>query len=304
MKKDLHRKLLVIDEAWSLLGRTRDASYIFEIVKTCRKFNLALFLINQEVEGMLDSDAGKSVLANSSYTLLMRQKPAVIRNIERTFYLSDAEKNNLLTAGVGEGLLLMEDEHSEIKIIASEEEHKIITTKPDELLNQYETPSVIQPQKVNKLNLEQRVHLTKNLTKKDKEYLISRDFKEYRQKSIHNKKEKFLLKPYKQESPQHMILVFEIEQYLKKFTDKVFTYRTTKPDIVFEIKNKKYAIEVETGTGKNRIKEKTDYLKKLYGKNWLFVVSDYNLKKTYSRFGKTCDKRNITKELDKLVKNS
>ena len=136
MKKDLNRKLLVLDEAWSLLGRAHDASYIFEIVKTCRKFNLALFLINQEVEGMFTSDAGRAVLANTSYTLLMRQKPAVIKNIKQAFYLSETETNHLLTAGVGEGLLIMDDEHSEIKIVASDEEHKIITTKPDEIINQ------------------------------------------------------------------------------------------------------------------------------------------------------------------------
>jgi type IV secretory pathway VirB4 component len=46
MKKDLSRKILVIDESWSLLERVEEASYIFEIVKTCRKFNLGLLLIN------------------------------------------------------------------------------------------------------------------------------------------------------------------------------------------------------------------------------------------------------------------
>ena len=40
-------------------------------------------------------------------------------------------------------------------------------------------------------------------------------------------------KPFKNESPQHMILIFEIEQHLRKFTDKIETYRTVKPDIVF-----------------------------------------------------------------------
>ena len=55
MKKDLDRKILLIDEAWSLLSRTEDAGYIFEIVKTCRKYNLGLLLINQEVEGLLTS---------------------------------------------------------------------------------------------------------------------------------------------------------------------------------------------------------------------------------------------------------
>jgi hypothetical protein len=83
---------------------------------------------------MLESEAGRSVLANTSYTLLLRQRPSVIDDIQKTFHLSNAEKVNLLTANVGEGLLLMEDEHSEIKIVASELEHKQITTNADEIL--------------------------------------------------------------------------------------------------------------------------------------------------------------------------
>jgi len=134
MKDDLSRKLLIIDEAWSLLGRAEEASYIFEIVKTCRKFNMGLLLINQEVGGLLNSEAGKSVLANSAYTFLMKQKPAVIDNVCNTFHLSNHERTSLLTAGVGEGILIIDDDHSELKVIASDEEHKLITTNADEIL--------------------------------------------------------------------------------------------------------------------------------------------------------------------------
>jgi hypothetical protein len=99
---------------------------------------LGLLLINQEVEGLLTSEAGKSVLANSAYQLLMRQKPAVIDAVCQTFHLSGSERTHLLTANVGEGILIMEDDHTEIKIVASEEEHKIITTNPDEMLKNAE----------------------------------------------------------------------------------------------------------------------------------------------------------------------
>ncbi|MDP2750824.1 MAG: ATP-binding protein, partial [Nanoarchaeota archaeon] len=101
MKLDRDRKLLVIDEAWSMLERAEDASYVFEIVKTCRKFNLGLLLITQDVADLIASKAGNAVLANSAYTLLMRQKPAVIDNIVKTFHLSEKEKETLLTAGIG-----------------------------------------------------------------------------------------------------------------------------------------------------------------------------------------------------------
>ena len=183
MKSDLKRKILLIDEAWSLLSRAEDAEYIFEIVKTCRKFNLGLLLINQEVEGLLNSKAGKSVLANSSYTLLMRQKPAVIDNICKTFHLSSSEKNHLLTANVGEGLLIMEDDHSEIKIISSPEEHELITTNADEIIKEVKEvkpgPKIKKTQNI-KINVDEdkRYFRKRNLTSDDVKYLLSKGYKE------------------------------------------------------------------------------------------------------------------------------
>ena len=71
MKNVKGKKFLVIDEAWSLLGRAEEANYIFEIVKTCRKYNMGLLLITQDVADLLGSKAGGAVLANSSYTFLL-----------------------------------------------------------------------------------------------------------------------------------------------------------------------------------------------------------------------------------------
>jgi len=327
MKKDLERKILVIDEAWSLLSRTEDASYIFEIVKTCRKFNLGLFLINQEVEGMLESEAGRSVLANTSYTLLLRQKPAVIEDIQKTFHLSNTEKVNLLTANVGEGLLLMEDEHSEIKIVASELEHKQITTNADEILannhkeanEKQKQTKPIQPtaekasQKpavkvVINVDADKRFYRHRDLNLNDIKYLIAEGYKEYKFKSIFgNKKELYLLKPNYNESPQHFFLIKDIEAYIKKFTDKVQTFNTGKPDIVFEVDNQKYAVEIETGKvlkrDKKKLTEKVRTLKKDYGQNWFFVVTDRNLYRKYKKFGQTYTKLSIANKILELFKN-
>ena len=65
----------------------------------------------------------------------------------------------LLTAAAGEGILLMDDEHSEIRIVASEEEHKQITTNPDELHKQSiskETANETKKSVAVKAKLEQR----------------------------------------------------------------------------------------------------------------------------------------------------
>ena len=306
MKSSLERKLLVIDEAWSLLSRTQDASYILEIVKTCRKFNLGLFMINQEVENMLDSQAGRSVLANTAYTLLLRQKPAMIKSVQNVFHLSEAEKILLLTARPGEGLLLMEDDHSEISIKASEKEHQIITTNADEILKQDKKEVItnnINPVK-NTINSEQRIYLKKDVNKIDTEILIKRGFKIINYRNIDGKKQEYIIKYYKNESFQHMIWIYEISNYLKIFSQNIQTPRTSKADIIFEVKNKKYAIEVETGKilakDKTKIIRKTEYLKKDFGNNWFFFVTNLNLKKNYAKFGETLEPRNIKSKISRL----
>jgi len=320
MKSDLTRKILLIDESWSLLSRTEDASYIFEIVKTCRKFNLGLLLINQEVEGLLNSQAGKSVLANSSYTMLMRQKPAVIDNICKTFHLSDSERAHLLTANIGEGLLIMEDDHSQIKVIASPEEHRVITTNADELLKEKEDNEQKQEPKPKKykqprkpikkevkVDKEKRFYKIKGLKKQDIDYLIAEKYKQYSAHSIlTNKKEDYLIKPRFNESPQHFFLTYDIAEYLKKFTNKVQLFETKKPDIVFQINNKEFAIEIETGKmlthNKKQLLEKVKALNRIYKDNWFFVVTDKKIAPKYKKYGITYDKRSISNKILNLFK--
>jgi hypothetical protein len=272
---------------------------------------MGLFLINQEVEGMLNSQAGRSALANSSYTILLRQKPAVIEGVQKVFHLSNVERIALLTAGVGEGILLMEDEHSELKIIASAEEHKQITTNADELL-EAEVEEEQEGKKINiKVDENQRVHLVKNLSNEEKEYLIKKRFREEEYESIFsNKKEKYLIKTRFNETAPHCFLTFDIFNYLKQ-KDKiknVKTPETKKPDITFSIENKEYGIEVETGkllkTNKKALVEKIERNNKEYFDRWFFVVTNRKIASKYAKLAQTKDKRSIKSKIDSLLKNT
>jgi hypothetical protein len=302
---------LVIDESWSLLERVEEASYIFEIVKTCRKFNLGLLLINQEVENLLESKAGKSVLANSSYTLLLKQKPAVINSVQNTFHLSQREREHLLASLVGEGILIIEDDHTELKIIASDEEHKLITTNPDELLEQNKEQYNSESQK-NKQKKSVNIELDENkgfykhaeLSLSDVKYLLFKGYKESRFKSISGKSATYLLKPKSNESLSHCFLLHDIADYLKKFTSNVNIYNTVKPDIVFEINGKKIAVEVETGKvskNKKQFLEKVKSLKKNYD-DYFFILSNRHYVNFYIGYGKVKDKRTVKSFLEKYVK--
>lgn len=94
-----------------------------------------------------------------------------------------------------------------------------------------------------------------------------------------------------------------IENFLAKYTDAIQIYDTNNPDIVFEFKKIKVAIEVETGKKYDKdfkyIEEKVARLNKIYRNNWFFVVLDWNYKEKYSRFGKTYVRKEVPMILEK-----
>jgi len=179
MKGSLRRKVLVIDEAWSMLQTAEESSYIFEIIKTCRKFNLGLLMITQDVADLIGSRAGHAVLANTSYTFLLRQKPAVISNVAKTFNLSTSEKEYLITAEKGQGILLLENEHQELQVISSKQEHELITTNPDEMIKNSEKKKGKKNQQENiniELDIEKDVYPTDKLSIEEQNFLVNNGY--------------------------------------------------------------------------------------------------------------------------------
>ncbi len=306
MKKDLERKILVIDEAWSLLSRAEDAGYIFEIVKTSRKFNLGLLLLTQDVADLLGSKAGNAVLANSAYTFLMKQKPAIIDSVVNTFQLSSNERTKLLTAPVGEGVLITENDHTELKVIASEEEHKVITTNPDEILNggEKEVRKGIEKEVNINLDEEKRFFRKKDISEDELIYLVNNCYTlSSHVNLLGGRREDFLLKPDENESEAHFFLIKAIEEHLERYTKNVKLFNTTKPDIVFKDKEGKvWAVEVETGSKKDkkRLEEKVRILKKNLGGRWFFVVTNEKTKKMYEKYGETLTRFNVPERLAEI----
>ncbi|OGC50947.1 hypothetical protein A2716_02840 [candidate division WWE3 bacterium RIFCSPHIGHO2_01_FULL_40_23] len=134
IKKDLRKRILVIDEAWYLMQNKDSATFIYGIAKRARKYFLGLTTITQDVEDFLSSEYGHAIITSSSIQVLLKQHPAAIDKVAETFYLSEGEKRFLLSAGIGEGLFFAGSNHVAIKIEASEEEYKLVTTNPAELI--------------------------------------------------------------------------------------------------------------------------------------------------------------------------
>lgn len=134
VRRDLKKRLLIVDEAWYLMKYPDSANFINSIAKRARKYYLALTTISQNVEDFLSIDLGKAIITNSSIQVLMKQHPAAIGKVAEVFYLSEGEKQLLLSADVGEGLFFAGRNHVAIRVIASPEEHNLVTSSPKEIL--------------------------------------------------------------------------------------------------------------------------------------------------------------------------
>lgn len=134
VRRDLKKRLLVIDEAWWMLKSEDTAAFLHNIAKRGRKYYLGLATITQDVDDFLRSPYGIPMITNSSIQFLMKQSPTAVDTLQNVFNLTDEEKFMLLESGVGEGIFFVGLKHVAIKVIASYTEDQIITSDPSQLL--------------------------------------------------------------------------------------------------------------------------------------------------------------------------
>ncbi|MDO8466988.1 MAG: ATP-binding protein, partial [bacterium] len=136
IRAELKKRVMIIDEAWWMMKYKDGASFLFGLVKRARKYFLGITTITQDVEDFVNSPYGRPIVTNSSLQLLLKQSPAMIDLVAKTFSLTETEKSLLLEANVGQGLFFAGPNHVAIQIIASYTEDQVITTKPEQLLEQ------------------------------------------------------------------------------------------------------------------------------------------------------------------------
>ncbi len=236
MKKSKTRKMVVIDEAWTVLSAGEEGEYILRLVKTCRKFNLSLVMITQDVEDVLNSRAGRAVMTNTATKLLLKQDPTVVASIAERFRINENERRFLKTAGMGNALLLAGNMRVPLYIQASPEEHKIITTRPDELIeliHEIKGPDV-EREATSELNVTKMVQRKIELTNEQVDALKKVGFTEVRVKTLANMPELFVVRNETEEMDEHLVLQHLIYEEVRKYTDKVLIHHTRLADVSFE----------------------------------------------------------------------
>lgn len=92
----------------------------------------AVSVISQQANDFLNNEYGKAIASQSSLRVLMRQDTTTIKKVSEEFNLSEYEQKFLLSCDRGEALIIADQNHVALKVVASESEHPLITTNPAE----------------------------------------------------------------------------------------------------------------------------------------------------------------------------
>jgi len=241
---------IVVDEAWMLI--TQFPAFTLRLVKTCRKRGVQLILVTQDV-----TDVTPSILANVSWCALFHVPDRVSRDVQRTFSLSDSEREFLERAPRGHALYL--PDHCEFTVTG--EQH---TT----------TEEVLTPVQASTLDLDTDVHAVDGLSDADHKLL--------RLSGYHRARfdKEYYVRPAWPEGVEHTYYVHVISERLRE-TEDVTVHRTVMPDIMTPTK----VVEVETGIGKRYSVKRVKF--ELVKKRWphCVIVCTRDDVEWYKQFG-------------------
>ena len=134
IRRDIKKRLLVIDEAWWMMKYEDTASFLYGIAKRCRKYYSGI--------GHHHSRCGRFLgvsLRHPDYHQLFH--PAFAQTVAgnhrhrpKNFQSDRRRKVSAVGIGCGEGIFFAGLKHVAIKILASYTEDQIITSDPAQLM--------------------------------------------------------------------------------------------------------------------------------------------------------------------------
>ena len=132
VKANPEKRLLVIDEGWILLQDEESARFLGSMVRRARKYYLGVSIITQTANDLMGNKYGRAIASQSSLRIFLKHDSTTIQNAVSQFGLSELEEEYLKTCGQGEALIIADQNHVAVRIVASEKEHPLIHTNPAE----------------------------------------------------------------------------------------------------------------------------------------------------------------------------
>jgi energy-coupling factor transporter ATP-binding protein EcfA2 len=299
ISKNKEAKTVLIDEGWVLLRSKGAEQYLLEFVKSSRKFNASVGFITQEVEDLLQSNTGKSILNTASVKILMRQSPSNISLVSGNMRLNEFEEYYLMTARKGQGLVITEDNSYCFSIRASPKIHQLITTNP----NENEVLIVSDTGQNTVLDLKKGMYLRSELSEREVGELVARGYGVYETRmTTEDPLIQYVIKVHPNEGEEHAFLCWLTESFLRKKGLKPKLVSTSGADLEVTIRKKKICFEIETGK-RLKYKKRTDMAARFTERKRQFdevylVVPNERVGRTYQSLCKNI----ITKaELDGFI---
>lgn len=125
--------MFAVDEAWIMMKEEYTAKFLAEFARQCRKFNIGLSCITQQAADFFNDPwgYGRTIYANTSMHVLMKQTKDDIEIIADTYKISDNIRMDLITSQSGYGYVFWGNTYTKIYFIASDEEFSVINTNPN-----------------------------------------------------------------------------------------------------------------------------------------------------------------------------
>lgn len=128
VRSQKRKRMLVVDEAWIMMQHDMSANFLFWLIKRARKYWLWVTTITQDVEDFVKSNYWKPIVANAAVNLLLKQSTSSIKSLDVIYWLSEAEKQKLVSANIWEWLFFAWNQHIAMKILPSPYEKDFIET--------------------------------------------------------------------------------------------------------------------------------------------------------------------------------
>ena len=116
------RRLVVVEEAWTLAQQPAGARFLYRLAKSARKHACGLSVVTQDAADLLASDLGRAVVANAATQILLGQAPQALEQLTDAFALTEGEGQRLLAGPEGQ--------RAWFAALASPAEHPLLTTNP------------------------------------------------------------------------------------------------------------------------------------------------------------------------------
>lgn len=126
------KKCIYIDEIWRLIGMGSNkyvASFVYKIFKTIRKYSGSAVAITQDISDLFlleEGKYGKCIINNTSFKHIFSLEEENIKVLSENMQINEKDKMKIKSLKKGENLSFIEDNHINIKVIASDFEKDII----------------------------------------------------------------------------------------------------------------------------------------------------------------------------------